>query len=77
MTSTQAGACFFHAAKRTLQFGLPTGLAVWIALFVPLGGLGLPELIVLLGAPLVLAATLWFVGCIVESYAVPSRQRQH
>src|SRR5690242_5731397 len=77
MASMQGGACFFNAAKRVLQFGLPAGLGVWVVLFIILGGLGLPELMLLLGAPVVVAATLWFVGCIVESYAVPTRQRQH
>jgi hypothetical protein len=42
-----------------------------------LGGLGLPELMVLVGAPIVIGATLWLVAWIVEGFVVPRGQRQH
>src|SRR4051794_36660825 len=44
----------FLVAKRVVQCGVPISLGVWAVLYYALGGLGLPELMVLVGAPLMI-----------------------
>ena len=76
MAVTRGVARLFLVAKRVVQFGVPTGVGVWIVMFVILGGLGLPELMVLVGTPLMIGATFWLIAWIVEDFALPQRGRQ-
>jgi hypothetical protein len=67
----------FLVAKRVVQFGVPISVGVWFLLYVLLGGVGLPELMILVGAPLMIGATFWLVAWIVEDLAVSHERRQH
>jgi hypothetical protein len=76
MAATHGCERLFLVAKRVVQFGVPLGLAAWIALWFVLGSLGLPELFVLMGAPLLIGATIWFIAWIVEGFMLPHGGKQ-
>lgn len=67
----------FLVAKRVVQCGVPISIGVWVVLYYMLGGLGMPELMVLVGAPLMIGASFWLIAWIVEDLALPRRQRLH
>jgi hypothetical protein len=77
MSATDSVAWLFLVAKRVVQFGVPIGIGVWTFLFVRLGGLGVPEMMVLVGAPLMAGASLWVIAWIVEGCVAPRGERQH
>jgi hypothetical protein len=67
----------FLVAKRVVQFGVPISVVAWVALYYMLGGVGLPELMVLIGTPLMIGASFWLIAWIVEDLAMPREHRQH
>ena len=67
----------FLVAKRVVQCGVPISIGVWIVLNYMLGGLGLPELMVLVAAPLMIGASFWLIAWIVEDLAMSRGHRQH
>jgi len=78
MAAMQCVARLFLVAKRVVQYGVPMGVGAWIVLFVMLGGLGINELMVLVGVPLMIGASFWLIAWIVEGFALPARgERQH
>lgn len=71
MAATQGCERLFLVAKRVVQFGVPIGLGTWVVLLFVLGGLGLLEMMVLMGAPLLIGATIWLIAWIIEGFMLP------
>jgi hypothetical protein len=59
-------------AKRLMLFGSLAGMALWVLMFILMGGGSLPELFILIAAPLACGATLWLVAWIVEGFMTSS-----
>ena len=48
--------------KRLILFGSLAGIALWVLMYILMGGGGLAELFILIAAPLACGATLWLIA---------------
>ena len=76
MVAITGVARLFLIARRVVEVGVPIALGLWFVFYFALGGVGMPELMVLLGFPLMISASVWLVAWILESVLLPRGERQ-